>query len=158
METLGKHFQSLSKAAFQRYGFGQTDLVARWATIAGDDVASLCKPEKIKWPRRAHADEKGGGTLVLRAEPGRSLDIQYQIPKLLSRINQFFGYEAVVAIKVMQGEKSSAMPEHLATPPITAILPRLSGIGDEDLKLALARLGANIAAGSPFPQSNPKAK
>jgi hypothetical protein len=158
METLGKHFQTLSKAAFQRYGFGQTDLVSRWAAIAGDDVAALCKPDKIKWPRRTHADEKGGGTLVLRAEPGRSLDIQYQIPKLLNRINQFFGYQAVVAIKVIQGTKTSTVAEPLPPPPIATVLPLLSAIEDGELKLALARLGANIAASSPSPQTKTETK
>ncbi len=154
METLGKHFQSLSKAAFARYGFGQSELLSNWPVIAGDDMANICKPEKIKWPRRNDPAEKGGGTLVLRASPGRSLDVQYQAPKLINRINQFFGYEAVVALKVMHatdGPAEGHVRPRQATP-TADILAKVATITDTELQQALARLGANIAVQTRSPQ------
>ena len=47
--------------------------------------------------------QKLGGTLVIRAEPGRGLDLQYQSHQIIERINQFYGYGAVTSVKVMQG-------------------------------------------------------
>jgi hypothetical protein len=154
METLGKHFQSLSKAAFQRHGFAQADLLSQWAAIAGNDVAAICKPDKIKWPRRANPDDRGDGTLVVRASPGRSLDVQYQTPRLLNRINQYFGYEAVTAIKVVQstGLDDPLPHRRVAAQPDAAIYARVEAIADDELRQALARLGANIAANGRSPQ------
>ncbi len=150
METLGKHFKTLTKAAFAKHGFAQADLLSQWALIAGDDIARQCKPEKIKWPRTTDEGRKNGGTLVIRAAPGYSLDLHYQSPRLINRINQYLGHEAVVSIKVMAGvTPTPALPEKpQATDPAT-ILPHLSTIDDPELRSALARLGAGIA---PSPQ------
>ena len=39
------------------------------------------------------ADErKQGGTLVIRVTPGRGLDLQHETPRIIDRINAFYGY------------------------------------------------------------------
>ena len=156
METLGKHFSSLAKAAFERYGFAQGDLLSHWAAIAGDDVSAFCSPERIKWPRRAEGNRSGGATLVLRVDPGRALDIQYKAPILLERINQFFGYGAIATIKVMPGSRKEPQtpPRRSVAPtPSAAVQEKLGMISDDRLKDALARLGAEVAAAARSPQA-----
>ena len=96
MERLDKHFEKLTKASFARYGFAYGELMARWPEIVGETLAQYCEPEQIKWPRGAgETAQKLGGTLVIRAEPGRGLDLQYQSHQIIERINQFYGYGAV---------------------------------------------------------------
>ena len=98
METLSKHFREITKAAFARYGFAQADVVANWDAIVGSDLAAVSAPERIKWPRGAGEEaQKQGGTLVIRAAPGRALELQYEASRIISRINSFFGYGAVAA-------------------------------------------------------------
>ena len=107
MERLDKHFEKLTKAAFARYGFAYGELMARWPEIVGETLARHCEPERIKWPRGAgEMAQKLGGTLVIRADPGRGLDLQYQSHQIIERINQFYGYGAVTSVKVMQGHVS----------------------------------------------------
>ncbi len=153
MQTLGKHFQTLTREAFSRHGFAQGDLLANWASIVGDDLAAHCQPEKIKWPYGMDA-KTGGGTLHLRAAPGRALDIQYQIPRLLQRVNQFFGYDAVRAAKVsaMPDFKPAPAARPVMPPPDPQLLEKLAPVADEGLRLALARLGTNIVATARSPQ------
>jgi hypothetical protein len=157
MQTLDKHFRELTKAAFARYGFAYGDLLAQWPAIMGD-IAAHAAPEKIKWPRGA-GDEarKLGGTLVLRAAPGRALDLQYQGPFIIERVNAYLGHGAITAIKIAQGppEPPAARREAPALSPAgaEALDARLSVVADEPLRSALRRLGAGALAQKRSPQA-----
>ena len=155
MERLDKHFEKLTKASFARYGFAYGELMARWPEIVGETLAQHCEPERIKWPRGAgETAQKLGGTLVIRAEPGRGLDLQYQSHQIIERINQFYGYGAVTSVKIMQGHvthtKSLKNKENsLDSETEKALETSLESIADEKLKQALHRLGAGALANPP---------
>ncbi len=153
METLGKHFQNLTKAAFERHGFAQADLLSQWQAIVGDDVAAIARPEKIKWPHKTDGGQRAGGTLIVRAQPGRSLDLHYQTPRMMSRINQYFGYEAVIAVKVLTSTDTPGKNVPKLTIDTATIRPQLTGIEEPELQDALALLGAGIAARNRSPQA-----
>ncbi len=147
METLTKHFREITKAAFARHGFAQADLVSHWADIAGADLAAISAPERIKWPRGPGEEpQKSGGTLVIRAAPGRALDLQYEGPRLLARVNSFFGYGAVTHLKVTQGGRLPAKAPRRAL--IDSANPvcdqQLGTLEDGPLKDALTRLARGI--------------
>jgi hypothetical protein len=155
MERLDKHFEKLTKASFARYGFAYGELMARWPEIVGETLSQQCEPERIKWPRGAgEMAQKLGGTLVIRAQPGRSLDLQYQSHQIIERINRFYGYGAVTSVKVMQGHLTSAKAlknkENPLDPETEKKLDtQLESIADERLKQALHRLGAGALANRP---------
>ena len=155
MERLDKHFEKLTKASFARYGFAYGELMARWPDIVGGALAQYCEPERIKWPRGAgETAQKLGGTLVIRAEPGRGLDLQYQSHQIIERINQFYGYGAVTSVKVMQGHITGNKPLKQKDNPLDpkteqALETRLESIADEKLKQALHRLGTGALANRP---------
>ena len=155
MERLDKHFEKLTKASFARYGFAYGELMGRWPEIVGETLARHCEPERIKWPRGAgEMAQKLGGTLVIRAEPGRGLDLQYQSHQIIERINQFYGYGAVTSVKVMQGHVASSKPLKNKDIPLDsktekALETSLESIADEKLKQALHRLGAGALAQRP---------
>jgi len=155
MERLDKHFEKLTKASFARYGFAYGELMARWPEIVGESLAQKCEPERIKWPRGSGENaQKLGGTLVIRAEPGRGLDLQYQTHQIIERINQFYGYGAITSIKIMQGHLAKAKPltnkdNIIDDKTEEALSLRLQSIADEKLKEALHRLGAGALAKRP---------
>ena len=157
METLAKHFRDITKAAFARYGFAESDLVAHWEAIVGQDLAAVSAPERIKWPRGSgEAARKQGGTLVIRAAPGRALELQYEASRLIARINSFFGYGAITSLKVMQAAELAAprrKPPALAEKPVCE--QQLGTLDDGPLKAALERLGRGIAGAS---RSSPQGK
>ncbi len=160
MERLDKHFEKLAKASFARYGFAYGELMGRWPEIVGEVLARHCEPERIKWPRGAgETAQKLGGTLVIRAEPGRGLDLQYQSHQIIERINQFYGYAAVTSVKVVQGQVSASKPLKNNNIPLDskteeALETRLASIADEKLRAALHRLGAGALAGRPSSPHN----
>jgi len=147
MKTLDKPFRDLTQAAFARYGFAYGDLLTQWEAIAGAAIARICRPERIAWPRQSgDVKQRLGGTLHLRALAGRALELHYETPRLIERINAFYGYAAIAAIKLRQAATLASDP-----PPVqrrgldadseAALEAELAGIGDDSLRQALRRLG-----------------
>jgi hypothetical protein len=158
METLDKHFRLLAKAAFARHGFASEQLISQWDAVVGPEIGSICLPDKIKWPRSAAENvRKTGGTLVLRATQGRALELHYEIPRIIERVNQFLGYGAIIEIKLLQGH-IVAKPAKISAAPVrpevaVAWLAKIDDIADEGLKAALSRLAAHAAPNGPKPTS-----
>ncbi len=157
METLAKHFRDITKAAFARYGFAESDVVANWAAIVGEDLAAVSAPERIKWPKGAgEAAQKQGGTLVIRAAPGRALELQYEASRIIARVNSFFGHGAIAALKVMQAAELGQRPRKATPLPDKPVCEQqLGSLEDGPLKSALERLGRGVAGAS---RSSPQGK
>jgi hypothetical protein len=154
METLDKHFKTLAKAAFARHGFASEQLISQWEAVVGPEIGQFCLPDKIKWPQSAgETARKSGGTLVLRASQGRALELQYQIPRIIERVNQFLGYGAITERKVVQGHTVTkpAKAAPVLTTPEAAVAweSRIDDISDDELKAALVRLAAHAAPNGP---------
>jgi hypothetical protein len=152
-ETAGK----LIGKTFAQRGFASAELVTRWAEIAGSDIAAHSEPLKIQWtrPLRAPSDPGGAtaeagqepGTLVLRVEGPAAIEIQHEADVICERVNRFLGWRAVTRIALRQAPlrrnepKAARAIDAAATARIAASLP---DVADEDLRQALARLGAAI--------------
>lgn len=171
-KTLWQHVDALTAKAFARYGFTYGDILARWPEIAGERMAAVSQPERIRWPREVKAaaapPEAGkriprqqpneGGTLVLKVAAGHALLIQHQIPTIIERVNTFYGYQAVTKVKVVAdaGFKSPqelAAGEAVAPRRIEAVVPpaamervaeSVAAIENPHLKAALERLGKGV--------------
>ncbi|MBK1870410.1 DUF721 domain-containing protein [Aestuariivirga sp. YIM B02566] len=149
MKTLDKEFRALTRAAFARYGFAYADLITQWPAIAGEAIANWSEPERIKWPRAATDERKQGGTLVIRVVPGRGLDIQHETPRIIERINAFYGYGAIASVKIVQGALTARKPSRPALAPLRpadaqALESRLETVDDPALKEALRQLGKGV--------------
>ena len=157
MESLNKYFREITRAAFARHGFAQAEIITNWGDIVGRDLAQVSAPERIKWPRGSGEEaQKSGGTLVIRAAPGRALELQYEASRIIGRVNSFFGYGAIGQIKVMQAQdlgQRPARPAPFNPKPLTN--QKLEEIEDASLKEALERLGRAAAASR---QSSPQGK
>ncbi len=160
MKTLDKPFRELTQAVFARYGFAYGDLLSQWPAIAGTSVARFCWPERIAWPRQAgEGRQRQGGTLHLGTLAGRALELHYETPRLIERINVFYGYGAIAAIKLRQAAALPSTPAPPARGPLegsqkAALEAELAGIDDEDLRAALRRLGHGALGSSESSQQD----
>lgn len=105
----GSFVPKIAAKAFEKFGFHTAEIMMQWPTIAGRDLAAFTQPERIRWPRLpqgapgiGEGDTRPGGTLVLRVEPARALDVEYRAAEILDRINRYFGYRAVDTLKIIQ--------------------------------------------------------
>jgi hypothetical protein len=156
-ETVGK----LIGKTFAQRGFASAELVTRWAEIAGSDIAAHSEPLKIQWTRPLRAPSAPGGatgdggqehgqepgTLVLRVEGPAAIEIQHGADVICERVNRFLGWRAVTRIALRQAPLRRG--ERKTIPAIDAaaaadIAAKLPEVADEDLRQALARLGAAV--------------
>jgi len=132
---------------FRRQGFASSEIVTRWAAIAGPEIAAHSEPLKIQWPR-GEPDAGAAATLVLRVEGPTAIEIQHLSGVILERVNRFFGWPAVGRLALRQAPLSrragKAAPPRLDPAVTAAVAARLPETMDDDLRQALARLGAAI--------------
>jgi hypothetical protein len=134
--------------AYAKQGFAARELVTRWAEIAGSEVAAHSEPLKIQWPRPVEGQPQEPATLVLRVEGPMALEIQHASDVILQRVNRFFGWSAVGRLALRQAPLSRrgrpAASRALDPTAVAEVAESLSGVEDEELRAALARLGASI--------------
>jgi hypothetical protein len=133
---------------FAQHGFASSELVTRWADIVGPEIASHSEPTKIQWPRPVGDEEPEPATLILRVEGPSALEIQHLSGVILERVNRFFGWPAVGHIALRQAplrrHDKPTIPSPIDTATVARIAASLPEISDDNLKAALARLGAAI--------------
>ena len=142
---------------FRRQGFASAELVTRWTEIVGTQIAAHCEPVKIQWSRRPSAARSFGanagdgqepGTLVLRVEGPAAIEIQHLAPVICERVHRFLGWRGVARLALRQAPLRRGVhaarrrgSDSAAVARAAASLPE---IANEDLRQALARLGAAI--------------
>ena len=134
--------------AYAKQGFAARELVTRWAEIAGPHIAAHSEPLKMQWPRPVEGQPQEPATLILRVEGPMALEIQHSSDVILQRVNRFFGWSAVGRLALRQAPLSrrKAPPRPQAPDPkaVAKVAETLSAVEDEELRTALARLGAAI--------------
>jgi hypothetical protein len=134
--------------AYAKQGFAARELVTRWAEIAGSDIAKCTEPLKMQWPRPVDGQPQEPATLVLRVEGPTALEIQHASDTILERVNRFFGWHAVGRLALRQAPLSRrnrpAPPRGPDPKAVAEVAESLSAVEDEQLRAALARLGASI--------------
>jgi len=151
--------------SFRRQGFASAELVTRWTEIVGADIAARSEPIKIQWARPVAAPagsaSKSGtagdtgagqqpGTLVLRVDGPSAIEIQHLADVICERVNRFLGWRAVGRVALRQAPLRRSVPKtaRAADPAAVAQLAAsLPDIADDDLRQALARLGAAVKRG-----------
>ena len=133
--------------AFAKQGFASADIVTHWPEIVGPEIAAHAEPVKLQWSRGGSAQSEPG-TLVLRVEGPAAIEIQHLSAVILERVNRFFGWRAVDRLALRQAPlthrartRAAPGPSPEAVADVAATLP---DIADEELRAALARLGAAI--------------
>lgn len=149
-QQLSRDAASLLKHHLSARGFQQVEIVTRWTEIAGAKLAEHC------FPYRLSQGGATGSTLTLIADDRAALELQHQAPKLIDKINSYFGRPAVSKIKVVAGDipgrpANRAAKRPLSTAEEEALAERLGTVEDPELRAALARLGRHALSESRKP-------
>ncbi len=159
-KAVGAFLPDVTKKAFQKFGFPAAALLTDWKAIVGPQMAAFTNPEKVKWPKVSQdefSDDKRphcetGGTLLLRVDGPLAIELQHQSDQIIDRINQYFGYRAIAALRVLQAPLSEIRldPKRNPTPKPRDVLSRarvddLAKIENPQLREALAGLARRVA-------------
>ena len=134
--------------AYAKQGFAARELVTRWAEIAGPEIARHSEPLKIQWPRPVEGQPQQPATLVLRVEGPMALEIQHASDAILAARQPLFRLErggtagAPAGAAVAPGSRPA--PRGPDPQAVAEVASTLAAVEDEELRAALARLGASI--------------
>lgn len=151
LRALAATLPRIAAPAARQRGFAETGILTDWEAIIGPELAADTQPERLAFPREANL----GATLHLRAAPGVALELQHLEPQIIERINRFFGYRAVVRLKMVQAPLAAVrgprrpQPRRLTPAEEKALETSVEGIGEDRLKQALIRLGKAIGSRTP---------
>jgi protein-disulfide isomerase len=138
-----------SKGGVKGRGAPLARLKAEWSAIVGAEIARVSRPEALLAGRGARAAQGSGKTLRLRVAGAASLEIQHMAGRLVERVNGYFGHRFIDNIRLVQGGIAPPPARTRPAPDPDAakhIAERTGAVKDPELKAALARLGARIAA------------
>lgn len=146
-------------------GFATTAVMAEWREIVGPRLAEWTTPLEVRWPRRTEESaEPARNSRTQRAEqaslivacPGPfALDVQMASREILEAVNRRLGFGAVGALVIKQTPRPAPVKKPVRIQPdeaqIAAVERELADIEADDLRRALAELGAQIRlrAGKP---------
>ena len=123
-ELIGKSLDPIVK----KRGLARAELLAWWPDIVGAAYAGRTVPERIRWPRDGKA-----ATLIVCCDPSLALQFQHEADRVRERLNSYFGYPAVGAIRIVQRPIGSAddtpktQPEQKIDPAMESRLDRFDG-------------------------------
>lgn len=130
----------------QQNGFIQARILLEWDYIVTPQFAQFCIPLKLTFP----VQQRHNGSLLLKATSSMATEISYLEPLIISRINQYFGYQAISKLRVLQGpipQRSllKKRPQKPLEPGVQASLQiYVQPVEDEDLRAALLSLGIGL--------------
>ena len=135
------------KDAFAKQGFAATELVTRWREIVGPEISAHCEPEKSSGRGPTAARTSSPARWCCGSKAPTAIEIQHLSRIILERVNRFFGWQAVTDLRLRQaplGRREKPKPPALDHEAAERIASSLTEISDENLRQALARLGAAV--------------
>jgi hypothetical protein len=149
-QSLGSLLPKVARPVLGRHGLAAGGIVADWPSIVGTQLAECCVPMRLAFP----PGERSAGTLHLRVQGSLALELQHLEPVVLERINSYFGYRAVVRLRIQQGpvprparRKSPPVAVHSEDPAVDA---QVDTIADEELRHRLGQFGRALKARKPL--------
>jgi hypothetical protein len=113
------------------------------------------RPRPVHHARQGHlatgaapTHQTEAATLILRVDGPRAIEVQHRADQIIERVNTYFGYRAIGALRILQApvtraRRRSPSPSSLL-PLDPQALPASAVIDDDNLRQALMRLGAAV--------------
>jgi hypothetical protein len=130
----------------RKRGLARAELISWWPDIVGAPYARHTAPERIRWTRDGTA-----ATLVVRCDPSLALQFQHEADRVRERLNAYFGYAAVGAVRIVQqrvGPAVKAEPKPRPPAEIPAGTRERLEAFDAPLKDSLSTLARAVLAKS----------
>ena len=83
------------KGILKKNGYNYSEIISKWNLLVGKDISDYCYPKSIKMSR-----ENKNGALVLLAERGNEINVEYSKKDIINKINSYFGYQLISEIRL----------------------------------------------------------
>jgi len=147
IKKFGDLYFKATGEAFKKFGFVNHEIITKWSYVIGQELATICSPEMIKFPPFKTRD---GVLIVNVTNPGFCLAIQAQESRIIERISTFFGYQAVNKIKVRIIPVQNNKPEIIIKKAMIVleqeVFNKINNLPDKELANAMLELASSMAA------------
>jgi hypothetical protein len=137
----------IAKGLLGKNAFVEIDIIRNWSKIVGEQLAENSVPLELNF----NADQKNNGVLKICVATGAlAMEIEQKKIIILEKINTYFGYNAVAAIKVVQNQSVMTMTgmkkdeKQISESQKNMLNDMVEDLKSDDLKEALLRLGESI--------------
>lgn len=143
--------QTRIRQASEERGFAVTRLLTHWAEVVGETTAQVATPVNVSYGKGGM-----GATLTLLTTGAQAPMLEMQKEQIREKVNACYGYRAISRVRITQTAPTgfadgrvafTAAPKTKKTPSeaVQSAAKALSdGIESDDLRAALAALGANV--------------
>ena len=140
------------REAGESRGFAVSKVLTHWPEIVGPDLAAVTRPVEVRYGRQGI-----GATLTVLTTGANAPLVEMQKDRLRERVNACYGYAAITQVRVTQTAATGFAEGRVAFTPAPKPEPPMpdapaaqkaremaASVGDEELRVALSELGANI--------------
>ena len=147
--------QTRIRTASETRGFAVTRLLTHWAEIVGEGTAAIATPVNVSYGKGGM-----GATLTVLTTGAQAPMLEMQKEQIREKVNACYGYRAISRVRVTQTSPTGFHEGRAAFAP-AGVQPKQPDVAAEaeaadlsksiqsdDLRIALAALGANIISKS----------
>lgn len=144
------------RSATESRGFAQSRVLTHWTEIVGESIAKIAKPVDVGYAKGGF-----GATLTVLTTGAQAPMLEMQKEQLREKVNACYGYNAIARIRITQTAAtgfSEGQVAFMAAPKAprgpkpeaaAAAVQAVAPVQNEDLRAALAALGANVISKRP---------
>ena len=150
-KAMAQLMPKLTDKILGKRGLAQANLLLDWPNILGSEMAASCQPEKITFPN----GNRHAGILHLRTSAIAALELQHDAPRLIKRVNSYFGYAAISEVRLHQTAtpkpiqaKKKREKHKLTNSQLLKLQRHLNDIEDVELRSTLDKLGRAVLSES----------
>lgn len=148
--------QTRIRGATESRGFAQSRVLTQWAEIVGEATAKIAHPVDVSYARGGM-----GATLTVLTSGAQAPMLEMQKEQVREKVNACYGYNAIARIRITQTTPTGFAEGQMAfshgpekprgpKPEACAAAETLARpVENEDLRAALAALGANVISKRP---------
>ena len=146
LKAVSSETESITRSIRKKRGLSEAALISDWVQIVGPILSAECFPMRL-----TRKKDTTGGTLHIRVSGALALELQHMQPQVIERVNQYFGYEAIIALSLHQGpitgqtiEQTLPDSRQMTKEKRTLLDKQLAEVIDDELRLALNNLGEGV--------------
>jgi hypothetical protein len=127
------------KKILNKKGFVYSEILNRWNYLVGNEISKVSFPKTFK-PNGKNAP----GTLVISAQRGNEISVEYSKNTIIEKINSFFGYKVLNNIRLETfnnlKENINKKKIHISKNTTEKFKDSLKSLNNEKIKKSLIKL------------------
>jgi len=127
------------KKILNKKGFVYSEILSRWNYLVGNEISKVSFPKTFK-PNGKNAP----GTLIISAQRGNEISVEYSKNTIIEKINSFFGYKVLNNIRLETfgnlKENINKKKMHISKNTTEKFKDSLESLNNEKIKKSLIKL------------------